>query len=131
MKNKKGGLIAIIAVFVVLMVLGSILRITDEDKKVTDYADLSSAAQVFAEKILVKQLKHPDGWEYEYNKVIREDSAKYSFQAVILAQNSFGVRSRLSYLLQLQYVGTKDHSRSLKEYSKASNWKILRNDLSE
>ncbi len=133
--KKKGCLISFLVVLIVIVVFGIVLDKStpksDKNNTPKEYADLSSGVQVFAEKILVKQLKYPDGWEYDYNKLIRDDSTRYTFQAIVLANNAFGVRSRISYLLQMEFIGSKEQSRELKEYSKASNWKILRNEVSE
>lgn len=132
----KGCLKAILIALGVLMIFGTILKIVDPDtneQKTTreNYADLTPTVQVFADKILVRQLKYPDGWEYEYDKLIRDDSTKYTFQAIVLAQNGFGVRSRISYLLQMEFVGSRDQSYNYQETAKASNWNIIRNDLED
>lgn len=131
---KKGCLKVVLIGLGVIMLLGVILEAIDPtgkpDKELT-YADLSSTVEAFANKTLVPQLKYPDGWEYEYSKSIRDDSTKYTFQAIILAKNGFGVRSRLSYLFQMEYVGTKEDSHNFKETAKRSNWKILRSDLGD
>lgn len=104
--KKKGCLVAFLVVFGIVIMFGIALRNNKPEGQTNDilkdYADLSSGVQIFAEKILVKQLKYPDGWGYDYNKVIRDDSTKYTFQAIVLANNAFGVRSRLSYLLQME-----------------------------
>jgi len=130
---KKGGKIILIVV-ATLAIVGFIKEALsgEESTKPKYYSDLSAVVQTYADKMLVSQLKYPDGWKYEYKKTIREDSVTYIFQSVVLAKNGFGVRSRLTYFVKMQYVGSKEDSNgSVEVYSASDKWKILRNELTQ
>ena len=97
-----------------------------EDSK-KDYDDLTTSAQVYADDLLVQQLKHPDGWEYERKQIDRLDSVTYKLTAVVLAKNGFGVRGRMIYNIKLEFIGSKKDSYSSPQ--NPGNWHILSNEL--
>jgi hypothetical protein len=128
-KEKRKGCIISIVVLVFVVCFVWFINIMQGDQNKREYEDLSINVQILANDFLKPQLKYPDEWKYNYKKVIREDSTLYTFQSVILAKNDFGVSSRLYWLLQMRFIGSKEDSH--KNSTDLNNWTVIRNELTE
>lgn len=102
---------------------------TAKTKSNQSYADLSATVQVKSDDYVKATLKYPDGWEYERHNVTRNNDTIYTFQAIVLAKNGFGVRSRIFYNVQLTFHGTKDQSHDITE--SFNHWEVLKSDVSQ
>jgi len=132
-KRRKKALYIILGIVIALGIIGNMLPESSTTDSKTEsyqsYADLSSTVKVKSDKFVEQNLKYPDGWEYESDKVSRQDDTTYTFQAVVLAKNGFGVRSRVSYFVRLVYHGTKDQSHDLTE--SWNDWEVIKSDVSQ
>jgi hypothetical protein len=128
-KERKRGIINLSVLAVVLAFIIWIFSLGG-DSNYDDYKDLSRQIPSMASVLIEKQLKYPDGWEYEAKKVTRLDNTTYRLDAVILAKNGFGVRSRINYQFKARWKGSKETShQGFIEVTKPSNWDILKSDL--
>lgn len=103
------------------------VSVMEDDQQNSYYNDITTSAQVYADDLLVQQLKYPDGWEYERKQIDRLDSVTYKLTAVVLAKNGFGVRGRMIYNIKLEFIGSKKDSYSSPQ--NPGNWHILSNEL--
>ncbi|MDR2805407.1 MAG: hypothetical protein LBB85_07175 [Dysgonamonadaceae bacterium] len=120
---------AITSVVIIALLMIGLIYVISIPQTHNQYDDLSICVQVFADDMIQAQLKYPDGWSYESKKVTRKDSTLYNFQAIVLAKNGFGIRSRLCYSLQIRFDGSIDDS--YKNAADRRYWTIVKNELNE
>lgn len=127
-KEKKQSMLSLGAIVLIGVFL---FKVCTAEKTYDSYKDLSIDVTVIADMALVNQLKYPDGWAYEKKKVTRLDSITYHLDAIVLAKNGFGVRSRLGYQFEAKWVGTMNESHDFDNIANTTNWQITQNDLFE
>ena len=91
--------------------------------------DLTAEFQVFSKDVVELQLKDPDCWKFDTKKITRNDSTLYTLQAVVLAKNAFGVKTRVYCTVKMRFAGTK--AQSHREAYNRNLWKIVLNDMRE
>lgn len=126
-QEKRKGCTVIFVFIAVIVGFIWFISVMEDDQQNSYYDDLTTSAQVYADDLLVQQLKHPDGWEYERKQIDRLDSVTYKLTAVVLAKNGFGVRGRMLYNIKLEFIGSKNDSYSSPQ--NPGNWHILSNEL--
>jgi hypothetical protein len=130
-KKSKKGCIAV-SIFLVV-VIGFIVTMTvlfDDGPKYDSYDDLKATFQVLSGDLIKLQLKYPDeGWKYDTKVITRNDSTLYTLQAVVIAKNAFGVKTRVYCTIKMRFTGTKEQS--YKDDMNRNLWHIVSNDMRE